>query len=121
MILEVVVHAADIQDRDGAKLVFRRIRKYFKKLKLVWADGGYAGKLVEWVNRYHHLVLKIVKRTDGLKGFKVVPKRWIVERTLSWLYKYRRLRSDYEYRTDTSEAMVFVAMTHIMVHRLSRK
>ena len=121
LLLEVVVHAADIQDRDGAKLVFKRIKKHFQKLKLIWADGGYAGKLIAWVNRYHHRTLKIIKRTDNLKGFKVVPKRWIVERTLSWLYKYRRLRTDYEYRTDTSEAMVYTAMTHIMVRRLSEK
>ena len=116
-----MVHSAGIQDRDGAKLVFKRIKKHFQKLKLIWADSGYAGKLIEWVNRYHHRTLEIIKRTDDLKGFKVVPKRWIVERTFSWLYKYRRLRTDYEYHTDTSEAMVYVAMTHIMVRRLSRK
>ena len=116
-----MVHSAGIQDRDGAKLVFRKIRKYFAKLKLIWADGAYAGKLVLWVNRYHSRTLQIVKRTDKLKGFKVVPKRWIVERTFSWLYKYRRLRADYEYRTDTSEAMIHVAMIHIMTRRLSKK
>lgn len=116
-----MVHAADIQDRDGAKLVFRKIRKHFKKLRVIWADGGYAGKLVAWVNRYHRRTLQIIKRTDNLKGFKVVPKRWIVERTFSWLYKYRRLRSDYEEHIDTSEAMVYIAMTHIMVRRLSKK
>lgn len=121
LILEVVVHSAGIQDRDGAKLVFRRIRKYFTKLKLIWADGAYAGKLVGWVNRYHGRTLTIVKRTDNLKGFKVVPKRWIVERTFSWLYKYRRLRTDYEYRTDTSEALIHIAMIHIMTRRLSKK
>jgi putative transposase len=116
-----VVHSAGIQDRDGAKLVFKRIRTYFTKLKLIWADGAYAGKLVGWVNRYHRRTLTIVKRTDDLKGFRVVPKRWIVERTFSWLYKYRRLRADYEYRIDTSEAMIHVAMIHIMTRRLSKK
>ncbi|MBI3442284.1 MAG: IS5 family transposase [Candidatus Sungbacteria bacterium] len=121
LVLEVVVHAADIQDRDGAKIVFRKIGKYFKKLRVVWADGAYAGKLVSWVNRYHRRTLQIVKRTDHLKRFKVIPKRWIVERTFSWLYKYRRLRADYEYHIDTSEAMVYIAMTHIMVRRLSKK
>ena len=117
-VLEAVVHAADIQDRDGAKLVFRRVRKHFQKLKLIWADGGYAGKLIAWVNRYHHRTLEIIKRTDDLKGFRVVPKRWIVERTFSWLYKYRRLRSDYEYLPHTSETMIYLAMTHLMVRRL---
>ncbi|OGM90699.1 transposase [Candidatus Wolfebacteria bacterium RIFCSPHIGHO2_01_FULL_48_22] len=116
-----MVHSAAIQDRDGAKLVFKRIRPYFTKLKLIWADGGYAGKLVSWVNRYQRYRLEIVKRSDDLKGFKVVPKRWIVERTFSWLYKYRRLSKDYEYHPDTSEVMIYIAMTHIMVRRLSRK
>jgi putative transposase len=121
LILEVVVHSASIQDRDGAKLVFRRIRKYFTKLTLIWADGAYAGKLVAWVNRYHGWTLTIVKRTDRFKGFIVVPKRWIVERTFAWLNKYRRLSKDYEYYTDTSETMIYLAMTHVMVRRLRKK
>lgn len=121
LILEVVVHSADIQDRDGAKLVFKRIRKYFKKLKLIWADGGYAGKLIAWVDRYQHRTLEIVKRSDDIKGFKVLPKRWIVERTFAWLNHYRRLSKDYEYRTDTSETLIYIAMTHLMVRRLSKK
>ena len=116
-----MVHSAGIQDRDGAKLVFRRIKKHFTKLKLIWADGAYAGKLVLWVNRYHRRTLTIVRQTDNFKGFKVVPKRWIVERTFSWLYKYRRLRTDYEYCPDTSEALVLVAMIHLITRRLSRK
>ena len=118
MLLTVIVHSADIQDRDGAKLVFKRIQHYFSRLKVVWADGGYAGKLIAWVNSYCGRKLTIVKRTDNLKGFRVVPKRWIVERTFSWLYKYRRLRSDYEYCVHSSETMVYLAMIHVMVRRL---
>jgi putative transposase len=118
LVLEAVVHAADIQDRDGAKLVFKRIKRYFKKLKLIWADGGYAGKLITWAKRYRNWTIEIVKRSDKAKGFKVVKKRWIVERTFSWLNKYRRLSKDYEYRTDTSETMIYLAMTHLMVRRL---
>jgi len=121
LILKVVVHSADIQDRDGAKLVFKRMRRHFTKLKLIWADGGYAGKLIAWVKRYQRCKLEIVKRSDDLKGFKVLPKRWIVERTFSWLSKYRRLSKDYEYRADTSEALIYIAMTHLMVRRLSKK
>ena len=117
----MVVHSANIQDRDGAKLVFRRMRKDFTKLKLIWADGGYAGKLIAWVNRYQRCKLEIVKRSDDVKGFKVLPKRWIVERTFSWFYKYRRLSKDYEYGADASEAMIYVAMSHVMVKRLARK
>ena len=116
----MVVHPADIQDRDGAKLVFRRMKRHFKRLKLIWADGGYAGKLIAWVNRYYHWKLQIVKRSDDVKGFKVVPKRWIVERTFGWFNRYRRLSKDYEYHTQTSETMIHVAMIHLMVRRLQR-
>ena len=119
LVLTVIVHSADIQDRDGAKLVFKRTRQWFTKLKLVWADGGYAGKLIAWVNRYYHWKLEIVKRTDDLKGFKVLPKRWIVERTFSWFNRYRRLSKDYEFDTDTSETMIYLAMIHIMVRKLA--
>lgn len=120
LLLKVVVHAADVQDRDGAKLVFKRMRKHFKRLKLIWADGGYAGKLIKFVNQYYHCKLEIIKRSDNVKGFKVLPKRWIVERTFSWLDKYRRLSKDYEYHPATSEALIYVAMTHIMVKRLAK-
>ncbi len=118
LLLKVVVHSADVQDRDGAKLVFKRMRKYFKKLKLIWADGGYAGKLISFVNRYYNCILEIVKRTDDLKGFKVLPKRWIVERTFGWFNNYRRLSKDYEYDPKTSETMIYIAMTSLMLKRL---
>lgn len=120
LLLKVVVHTADIQDRDGAKLVFKRMRSHFKKLKLIWADGGYAGKPISFVKRYYRCELVIVKRSDDMKGFKVLPKRWIVERTFSWFNKYRRLAKDYEYCTDTSETMPYLAMIHIMVRRLGK-
>ena len=118
LLLNVVVHPADIQDRDGAKLVFKRMRKQFKKLKLIWADGGYAGKLIAFVNRYYHWTLEIVKRSDDVKGFKVIPRRWVVERTFGWFNRYRRLSKDYEFDTKTSETMLYCAMIHLMVRRL---
>ncbi len=119
LLMVAIVHAANIQDRDGAKFVFKKIKKYLLRLQLVWADGGYAGKLVLWVNRDCSWKLEIVKRSDKVKGFKVIPKRWIVERTFSWFENYRRLSKDYEYRTDTSETMLYVAMIHVMVRRLA--
>jgi len=119
-LLVVIVHAADIQDRDGAKLVFKKTKDWLTKLKLVWADGGYAGKLVTWVNRYRPYRLEIVKRTDDLKGFKLLPHRWVVERTFGWFGRYRRLSKDYEFSIDTSETMIYLAMIHIMVRRLGR-
>lgn len=118
LILAVVVHAADIQDRDGAKLVFEKLKGRFHRLRIMWADGGYAGKLVDWVDETFRWALEIVKRSDDMSGFVVLPKRWIVERTFGWLGRYRRLSKDYEGRMDNSEAMILIAMTNLMSRRL---
>lgn len=119
MLLMVVVHTADIQDRDGAKLVLEKIRGGFGRLKLIWADGGYSGQLIEWVKTTISCVLQIVKRSDTAQGFEVLPKRWIVERTFGWLGRYRRLSKDYEQLVDSSECMVRLAMINLMLHRLA--
>lgn len=119
LVLTVVVHSAGIQDRDGAKLVFERIRNRFARLQLIWADGGYAGKLVTWVKEACHCDMEIVKRNDELKGFHVLPRRWVVERTFGWLGRYRRLSKDYEFHPETSETMVHIAMINLMVRRLA--
>lgn len=120
LVLKVIVHAANIQDRDGAKLVLARIVSCTPRLKLIWADGGYAGQLIEWVKSACGWILEIVKRSDDVTGFVVLPRRWVVERTFAWLGRYRRLSKDYEYLTETSEVMIHVAMIHLMVRRLSR-
>ena len=119
LILVVVVHAADIQDRDGAKIAFEKLRGRFHRLRIIWADGGYAGQLVLWVKDAFRWSLEIVKRSDDLSGFVVLPKRWIVERTFGWLGRYRRLSKDYEGRTDSSEAMILIAMINLMSRRLA--
>jgi putative transposase len=124
LLLTVVVHSAAIQDRDGAKLVLEAIRGRFHRLKKIWADGGYAGALVEWVRSTfcaRGLVLEIVKRTDDMEGFVVLPRRWVVERTFGWLGRNRRLSKDYEEKPASSEAMVKIAMIHLMTRRLTRK
>lgn len=121
LLLMVVVHAADIQDRDGAKLVLERVRSQCPRLQLIWADGGYAGQLVDWVKAICRWTLEIVKRPDDVQGFVVLPRRWVVERTFAWLGKYRRLSKDYEALTDTSEAMIQAAMVHLMIRRLARQ
>jgi putative transposase len=118
LLLLVVVHSAGIQDRDGAKLLLMQIAGLFPRLTLIWADGGYAGALVEWVKAFGGWMLEIIKRPDKAKGFVLLPRRWVVERTLAWLNHYRRLSKDYEYHTQSSEAWVYVAMTHVMVRRL---
>jgi len=120
LLLMVLVHAADIQDRDGAKLVLAKMRGRFPRLQLIWADGGYAGKLVEWVKSACGWILEIVRRCDDVRGFHVLPHRWIVERTFGWLGRYRRLSKDYEGLPKSSEAMVYAVMLHVMVRRLAR-
>jgi len=118
LIWGVVVHAANVQDRDGAKLVLNAVNGQLPRLKLIWADGGYAGQLIGWVKQTCGWILEIVKRNDDAKGFEVLPKRWIVERTLGWFGWYRRLSKDYEELTDNSQAMILVCMIHRMLRHL---
>lgn len=118
LILAVVVQAGNIQDRDAAKLVLGRLAGSFPRLELIWADGAYGGELVEWVKTLLGWVLEIVKRPKDQKGFVVLPRRWVVERTLGWLGRYRRLSKDYEERPESEEAIVLIAMINLMVHRL---
>lgn len=117
----VVVHSAGVQDRDGAKLVLEKIKSCFPRLQLIWADGGYAGQLIDWVKNLAGWVLQVVKRSDDAKGFTVLPKRWIVERTFGWLGRYRRLSKDYEELVESSEAQIHLAMINVMIHRLKPK
>ena len=116
LLLYVLVHVASIQDRDGARLILEKLKSLFPTLKVIYADGGYAGKLVQWVIQLKAFVLSIIKRTD--KGFKILPKRWIVERTFGWFGKYRRLSKDYERLTENSESFIKLAMINLMLRRL---
>ena len=118
LLIAVVVHAANIQDRDGAKLVIAKLKGICPRLELILADGGYAGKLIEWVKEFGSWALEIVKRCDDVAGFKVLPRRWVVERTFGWLGKYRRLSKDYEMLPESSEAMIYIAMINLMLRRL---
>jgi putative transposase len=118
LILAIVVHAGNVQDRDGARLVLAKLLGFFPRLSLIWADGGYAGKLIEWARAMGGWTLQVVRRNDDLEGFVVLPRRWIVERTFAWLGRYRRLSKDYETLTDSSETMIRIAMINLMVHRL---
>ena len=119
-LLEVVVHAANIQDRDGAKLVFAKLADGTKvALQKIWADGGYRGRLVDWVHDQLAISLEIVERDPELTYFQVLPRRWVVERTFAWLGRYRRLSKDYEKCTDSSEGMIYLASVHTMLKRLA--
>ena len=122
MTLGVVVHGAHIQDRDGAKLVLAMLADSWKRIRLIWADGGYAGQLLNWVRNLrsrNRIRLEIVKRSDDVRGFKVLPRRWVVERTFGWLGRQRRLSKDYEFHAATSEAMIRVTMIGVMLRRLA--
>ena len=124
LILKVRVHAADVQDRDGAALVLDQIDQPLASLEHLWADGGYAGeKLRAWIRQRfgpRELRLQIVKRSDDASGFEVLPRRWVVERTFGWLHNFRRLSKDYEYLTDSSESFILIAASKILISRLAR-
>ena len=126
-LLAVSVQAGDVQDRDAAKEVLDYCRGTYPRLSLVWADSAYAGELVDRAASCCGWTLEIVRKSDdqkkaqdqrGVKGFAVQPHRWIVERTFAWLCKYRRLARDYEFLPQSSEAMIRLAMCHLMVRRL---
>jgi putative transposase len=122
LILLARVHPADIQDRDGARMLLTHLEEQFGWIKLIWADGGYAGALKDWVRglaRHRPIDLQIVKRSDDVKGFKVLRKRWIVERTFGWFTQSRRLNKDYETSTESAEAFIYIAMTRIMIRRIA--
>jgi putative transposase len=119
LLLAVVVHSAAIQDRDGAKLLFLKAAAWFPTITLVWADGGYAGQLIEWLKSWCGWTLEIVRKLEGQVGFQLLPRRWVVERTFAWLGHARRLSKDYEELVENSETMIQIAMIRMMLKRLS--
>ena len=118
LLLLVVITSAGVQDRDGARTLLEKVKMAMPSLSLLWADGGYAGKLVEWAEQVAHITVEIVRKPPGLKTFQVLPRRWVVERTFAWIVKCRRLDHDYERLPQTSEAMIKWAMIGLMVRRL---
>ena len=122
LVLTVLVHPASLQDYGGAKrLLARAADKGFPRLTLIWADASYQGPaLISWLWHLAGWVLEIVKRPKGSRGFVLLPRRWVIERTFAWLGRYRRLSKDYEALAETSEAMIYAAMVHLMLRRLAR-
>ncbi|MGW3917544.1 IS5 family transposase [Streptomyces sp. NPDC005070] len=120
LLLVVMVTTASVQDRDGAQPALSHLRDLFESISLVWADGGYAGKLVDWATEKLRLTLEIVKRSDDARGFVVLPRRWVVERTLSWISQRRRCVRDYERLPEHHEAMVKWSMIMLIARRLAR-
>ncbi|WP_329461099.1 IS5 family transposase [Streptomyces sp. NBC_01431] len=120
LILMVLVTAADVTDRQAARVMLPLLRARFRKITLVWADGGYTGDLVTWAKEELRLTLQIVKRGDGMTGFVVLPRRWVVERSLGWLLRTRRLARDYETLPASSEAFICFSASMLMARRLAR-
>lgn len=122
LVLMVVVHSAGLQEQDGAKQVLERVRDRHPRLKLIWADAGYNVEwLLIWVASVRDWVLEIVKRPADAKGFVLLPRRWLVERTFGWLNLYRILSKAYEVLPRNSHAVVYAAMIHLMLRRLARQ
>ena len=128
LLLEAVVHSANIQDHAAAKLVLaqgkhREGGRWLRRLKLIWVDGIYGlygNALGKWVEKAYGWQLEVVKRDDEQKGFVVLPRRWVVERTFGWLGRYRRLSRDFEGLLLTSEVLIYAAMSRLMLRRLAR-
>ena len=118
LLLEVVVHEASLSDRVGAETVLTKVRAQFKRIKTIFADQGYTGKLVMLVKTNLRMTIKIIKRTE-VRAFHIVPRRWVVERTFGWFGFYRRLAKDYERSPRHSEAFVYIAMSNVMLCRLA--
>jgi putative transposase len=149
LLLRVVVHAANLQDREGAKLVLVEMDTRFSRIQRLWADQGYTGPLVTWIKETLGWEVTIVQHAPKSRGrwvphgdlsdlttvwfsyerlprapsgFRgVLPKRWVVERTIAWIGRNRRLSKDYEYRLATSEAWVYLSMVRVMLKRLARE
>lgn len=112
----MIVHSAGIQDRVAARALLMRLFCKFDTITTIFADGGYTGTLIDWAKAMFQYTVKIVKRSDQ-KGFTILPKRWIVERTFAWLNWSRRLSKDYELRHTSAETMIHVAFAHQMLRR----
>jgi transposase len=121
LVLGVAVTPASTPEREGAQAVLERPLQWFTRLRRLWVDGGYTGEaFAEWVKgRRPKLEVEVVKRSDDTTGFKVLPRRWVVERTFGWFMKHRRLVRDYEKTEASAEAMIYLAMIRIQLRRLA--
>src|SRR4051794_29533774 len=120
LLITVTVCAASVQDRDGAKSALLGLFLTTSRCRFVFADAGFAGRLIEWAQRVLRVIVEIVRKPADQKGFQVLPRRWAVERTLAWLTAHRRLARDYERHPATAEAMIRWAAINTMTRRLAR-
>lgn len=121
LLLGVLVTPASTTERAGAQALLTRTLGWFTWLRMLWVDGGYSGQaFAQWVKGVRSkLAVEVVKRSDAVRGFKVLPRRWVVERTLGWLMRHRRLVRDYETTESSAEAWVYIAMIRIQIRRLA--
>jgi putative transposase len=120
LLLVVVVTAASVQDRDGARLVLGCRRGAWKTVRRVWVDGAYRGQLLDWGWSHARLTLQVVRRPDAQRGFVVLSRRWVIERTFAWRGQARRLSKAYEQLPRSSEAVIYMTMIRLMLRRLAR-
>ena len=121
LVLNVLVTPASKTDRDAARLLLPAGKERFRRLARIWADGGYTGHLIDWAAQHLGLVVEVVRRSDDARGFEVLPRRWVVERTFAWFLRSRRLVRDYERRPETGEAVIWWSMTMLMSRRLAAR
>jgi putative transposase len=121
LVLGVAVTPANITERAGAQMLLSQVLGWFTWLRILWVDGGYTGEaFAQWVKGLRpKLHVEVVKRSDDLAGFKVLPHRWVVERTFGWLMRQRRLVRDYETTESSAEAWIYIAMIRIQLRRLA--
>ena len=119
--LKVLVTEANVPERDGAEWLLTALNDLYPRLKLVWVDGGFSGEdFTKRIAQKCGLTLEVVKRPEAAKGFVLLHRRWVVERTFAWLGNYRRLSKDYEFSPYSADATIYAAMTHLMLRRLAR-
>ena len=137
LLLKVVVHVANLQDREGVKLLLGPVKGQFERMEKGWVDQAYSGTGKTWIEQQMHWTVEVVERSprrgwimtedQGLvwvrlpKTFEHLPRRWVVERTFGWIGRYRRMSKDYEYLTTSSEAMVYLTMLRLMLARLAKE
>lgn len=122
LLLGVFVHSAKRSDSAGFKLMLQCFANFWPRLQLLWVDGSYQGAdFIKSVQQTTGLILQPVKSPQAQKGFEVLPRRWVIERTFSWFNNYRRLSKDYKFLPTTSETIIYVTMTRLMLRRLTRK
>lgn len=120
LIWGVLVVSGRVSEAEGAKLLLLRVQDGLTRWAVVWLDGGYEHRIEDWVAAHCPFRVEIVKRSEGKKGWELLPKRWVVERTFGWLNRWRGLAREYDYLPETTTAKILLAMSRLMLRRLTR-